>query len=138
MSSRTNSFLPPQQADDFLHHAVLLITNCFPRTFTEYCSNGLGGGPAMFLPFRSKWPLWQAHQIWLKSDRYWTMQARCVQTAEKARRSPVGVRTKIPAWFPKRKICPELGLTSSGLTARVTLRAVDSSTSGGTRYRAIG
>jgi len=61
-----------------------------------------------------------------------------VQIAETARRSPAGVRTKIPGWFPKRKICPESGLTSPSLTARATLRAADSSISGGTRYRATG
>src|SRR3972149_4660773 len=57
MSSRTNSFLPSRQAGDFLHHAALLITSCSPLAFTEYFSNGFGGGPAMFLPFRSKCPL---------------------------------------------------------------------------------
>jgi hypothetical protein len=85
-----------------------------PLTFTVYSSKGRGGGPSIFFPFKSKWPLWQAHQMWLISGRYCTMQARCVQAAANAFNSFVGVFTKIAGWLPKRKIWPLLGFSSAG------------------------
>ena len=62
--------------------------------------------------------------------RVWGLQ---VQTAENARSSPAGVRTKIAGRLANLKICPVFGLTSSGLMESVTVPAVDSATGGGTR-----
>ena len=66
------------------------------------------------------------------------MHARCVHTAENAFSSPLESLTKIPAWLPKRKICPLFGFTSWGLSANVTVCAVDSSTSGGRHGLVLG
>jgi hypothetical protein len=66
------------------------------------------------------------------------MQARCVQIAVNARKSPPGIRINIPGWLPNLKICPLFALTSPGLTDRFTVLVVDSSTLGGIMYLVTG
>ena len=68
----------------------------------------------MLRPLRSKWPLWQAHQMWPMSSRYWTMQFRCVQVAENALSSPEGVRIRMPARFPNLTVAAALKKTARG------------------------
>ena len=58
-----------------LHH-TRETTISSPRMFTEYVRSGLGGGPAIFLPFKSNVPPWHAQTISLSPESYWTVQLR--------------------------------------------------------------
>jgi len=92
----------------------------------------------MLTPWRSKCPLWQAHQMWLKSGRYCTVHPRCVQTAEKALSSFSGVRMRIPGRLPNLKILPEFAGMSWAVKGTVTEVEEDSAASGGIRNRVTG
>jgi hypothetical protein len=72
------------------------------------------------------------------SERYCTMQPRCEHAAEKALKSPAGVRTRIPALLPYLKISAEFGGMSSGEKGSVMDAVADSVEAGGTRYRPVG
>src|SRR5262249_22924221 len=108
-----------------------------PRTLTAYCSSGRGGGPDTFLPFRSYWPLWHAHQMRDESSRNWTVQSRCVQVAENARNSPSAVRTRIPGRVPNLNILAVFGFSSATWPA-TTLVWGASATGGGMRNSMTG
>src|SRR5215470_17855054 len=89
-----------------------------PLTLTLYGVRGFGGGPATFAPFRSYVPLWQAHQMALRSLRYWTVQSRCVHVADNARYSPSATLTRIPGSLPNWKIFHPSWASSETLPAR--------------------
>src|SRR5664280_163277 len=108
-----------------------------PLILTRYGSNGLGGGPEMFLPFRSYLPLWHAHQITPSLFLYCTVQSRCVHCAESALKSPLSVLINITGLFPKRTILNE-SFSISLIFPAETLETSTSLCLGGVRYFIMG
>src|SRR5664279_3575019 len=113
------------------------ITTSSPRIFTANSSSGLGGGPETTRPSRSYVPLWQAHQISRRASWYCTVQARCVQTAEKAFHSVSLTRIRMAGLLPNLTTLPEFGLRSCTLPASTSLTET-SPILGGSRKRATG
>jgi len=96
MTMNGNIFFPHKMNNVFkvnalIYPRVYFFQKCFHTFFetkissflmtTRYSSNGLGGGPEIFLPFKSYFPLWHAHQITPNSFLYCTVQSRCVHVA---------------------------------------------------------
>src|SRR5262249_61428690 len=74
-----------------------------PRTCTSNNSNGRGGGPEMFLPFRSYWPLWQGPQTRCRSSRDWMGKERGGHVGGTGRNFPPRGRQSRTVRCPKRK-----------------------------------
>jgi len=72
-----------------------------------------------------------------RDSRYWTVQFRCVHTAENAFHSVSLIRTSRAGLFPNFTILPELGLRSCALPASTSFTEA-SETAGGFTKRTTG